>query len=34
MRDDGWKRAVEHARDHGRRVVFRELGCSSELGQV
>jgi hypothetical protein len=25
---------VEHARDHGRRVVFRKLGCSSELDQV
>lgn len=34
MRDDGWKRAVEHARDHGRRVVFRKLGWPSELDQV
>lgn len=30
MRDDGWEVRVEQAQDHGRRVVFRSLACSSE----
>lgn len=30
MRDDGWKGRVEQAQDHGMRVVFRGLVCSSE----